>query len=142
MTSYIIRRLLLMVPVAFLVTLIAFVLLRLAPGDPVLAYAGEVRDPAILDAMRHDLGLDQPLPVQYVYWLAHVVQGDFGRSIRTHQSVGEAIIERLPATLELTGAALIFSVSMGLLIGTISALNRNSPLDLIATGGTIACLAW
>ncbi|MBV9168995.1 MAG: ABC transporter permease [Chloroflexi bacterium] len=138
MTSYIIRRLLLMVPVAFLVTLIAFVLLRLAPGDPVLAYAGEVRDPAILDAMRHDLGLDQPLPVQYVYWLAHVVQGDFGRSIRTHQSVGEAIIERLPATLELTGAALIFSVSMGLLIGTISALNRNSPLDLIATGGTIA----
>ncbi|MBV9545340.1 MAG: ABC transporter permease [Chloroflexi bacterium] len=138
MTSYIIRRLLLMVPVAFLVTLIAFVLLRLAPGDPVLAYAGEVRDPAILDAMRHDLGLDQPLPVQYVYWLTHVVQGDFGRSIRTHQSVGEAIIERLPATLELTGAALIFSVSMGLLIGTISALNRNSPLDLIATGGTIA----
>jgi peptide/nickel transport system permease protein len=138
MTGYIVRRVLLMVPVAFLVTLIAFGLLRLAPGDPVLAYAGEVRDPAILDEMRHQLGLDQPLPVQYVLWLSRVLQGDFGRSIRTHQPVSEAIVERLPATLELTGAALLFSVSMGLLIGTISALNRNSALDLLATAGTIA----
>ena len=138
MTRYIIRRLVLMVPVAFLVTLIAFSLLRLAPGDPVLAYAGEVRDPEILDAMRHSLGLDQPLPVQYVAWLSHTIRGDFGRSIRTHQAVGEAIVERLPATLELTVAAFLFSVSMGLLIGTTSALKRNSPLDLLATAATIA----
>jgi len=137
-TRYIVRRLLLMVPVAFLVTLIAFSLLRLAPGDPVLAYAGDVRDPQILDEMRHQLGLDQPLPIQYLAWLGRAVHGDFGRSIRTHQAVGEAIVERLPATLELTGAALVFSVSMGLLIGTLSALQRNSPLDLLATAVTIA----
>src|SRR6476646_5181851 len=98
-----------MLPVAFLVTVIAFGLLRLAPGDPVLAYSGEVRDPAILDEMRHSLGLDQPLPVQYVVWLGHTLQGDFGRSIRTHQRVAEAIVERLPATLELTMVALAFS---------------------------------
>src|SRR3979409_2270662 len=103
----------LMVAVAVLVTIIAFGLLRLAPGDPVLTFSGEVRDPEILDAMRHSLGLDQPLPVQYVAWLGHVVQGDFGRSIRTHQRIGEAIVERLPATLELTGVALLFSVSVG-----------------------------
>src|SRR5258708_38059944 len=130
-----------MVPVAFIVTIIAFGLLRLAPGDPVVTFAGEVRDPEILNAMRTSLGLDQPLPIQYVAWLGHTLQGDFGRSIRTHQQVGEAIVERLPATLELTGVALVFSVSVGLVVGTLSALNRNSALDLLATSLTIAGLS-
>ena len=133
MTQYIIRRVLLMVPVAWLVTVIAFGLLRLAPGDPVLTFSGDVRDPQILDEMRHQLGLDQPLPIQYVAWMQHTLQGDFGRSIRTHQRVGEAILERLPATLELTGTALLFSITVGLVVGTLSALNRNSALDLLAT---------
>jgi peptide/nickel transport system permease protein len=127
-----------MVPVAALVTVIAFGLLRMAPGDPVLTFSGEVRDPEILNEMRHQLGLDQPLPVQYVVWLQHTLQGDFGRSIRTHQRVGEAIVERLPATLELTLTALVFSVSVGLIVGVLSALNRNSALDLLATSVTIA----
>src|SRR5216683_3154637 len=138
MTRYIVRRVVLMVPVALLVTVIAFGLLRLAPGDPVLTFSGDVRDPEILNAMRHSLGLDQPLPIQYVAWLGHTIQGDFGRSIRTHQRVGEAILERLPATLELTATALLFSVSVGLIVGTLSALHRNSALDLLATGVTIA----
>jgi peptide/nickel transport system permease protein len=137
-TRYIVRRIVLMLPVAFLVTVIAFGLLRLAPGDPVLAYSGEVRDPAILEEMRHSLGLDQPLPVQYVVWLSHTLQGDFGRSIRTHQRVAEAIVERLPATLELTGVAFLFSITVGLIVGTLSALHRNSALDLLATSATIA----
>ena len=127
-----------MVPVAFLVTVIAFGLLRLAPGDPVLTFSGDVKDPEILEAMRHSLGLDQPLPVQYVAWLGHTIQGDFGRSIRTHQRVGEAIVERLPATLELTVVALVFSVTVGLIVGTLSAIHRNSALDLLATSLTIA----
>src|SRR3989440_6541900 len=138
MTRYVARRLVLMVPVAFLVTVIAFGLLRLAPGDPVLTFSGDVSDPEILNAMRHSLGLDQPLPVQYVAWLGRTVQGDFGRSIRTHQRVGEAIVERLPATLELTITALLFSVTVGLVVGTLSALYRNSALDLLATSLTIA----
>ena len=138
MTRYIVRRMVLMVPVAFLVTLICFGLLRLAPGDPVLVFAGEERDPQSLDQIRRSLGLDQPLPVQYVAWLGHAVQGDFGRSIRTRQRVGEAIVERVPATLELTGAALLFSVSVALVVGTLSAIKRNSVLDLLATGFTIA----
>jgi peptide/nickel transport system permease protein len=104
----------------------------------VLTFSGEVRDPEILNEMRHSLGLDQPMPIQYVAWLGHTLQGDFGRSIRTHQRVGEAIVERLPATLELTATALLFSVTMGLIVGTLSALNRNSALDLLATSFTIA----
>ena len=138
MTRYIVRRVVLMVPVAWLVTVIAFGLLRLAPGDPVLTFSGDVRDPEILNEMRHQLGLDQPLPIQYVAWMQHTLQGDFGRSIRTHQRVGEAILERLPATLELTVTALLFSITVGLVVGTLSALNRNSALDLLATSVTIA----
>jgi peptide/nickel transport system permease protein len=137
MTRYIARRVILMLPVAFLVTVIAFLLLRLSPGDPVLIYAGEERDPAVLAQVRRSLGLDQPLPVQYVAWVGHLVQGDFGRSIRTRQPVGEAIVERLPATLELGAAALLLSATIALSVGTLSALKRNSSLDLLATSVAI-----
>jgi peptide/nickel transport system permease protein len=126
-----------MIPVAFLVTVIAFLLLRLSPGDPVLIYAGEERDPAVLAQVRRSLGLDQPLPVQYVAWVGHLAQGDFGRSIRTRQRVTEAIVERLPATLELGGAALLLSATVALSVGTLSALKRNSGVDLLATGFAI-----
>jgi peptide/nickel transport system permease protein len=138
MARYVVRRLVLMVPVAFLVTIIAFGLVRLAPGDPVLMFAGEERDPETLAQIRRSLGLDQPLPVQYVAWLGRAVQGDFGRSLRTRQRVSEAIVERLPATLELGLTALSLSVGVALVVGTLSALKRNSPLDLLATGFTIA----
>ncbi|MDQ2912309.1 MAG: ABC transporter permease [Chloroflexota bacterium] len=138
MTQYILRRLLLMIPVAFLVSVIVFVLLRITPGDPVLVFAGEERDPATLDALRHEYGLDQPLPVQYVVWAEHAIRGDLGRSLRTRQPVMQAILERLPKTLELGAAALLISVSVALVVGTLAALRRNSPLDLIATGFTIA----
>jgi peptide/nickel transport system permease protein len=138
MTEYVVRRLLLMVPVALLVTVICFTLLRLSPGDPVLAYAGEERDPAALAQLRHSLGLDRPLPVQYVAWLQRAALGDLGRSIRTRQPVREAILERLPATLELGGAALVLSVSVALGVGVLSALKRNSAVDLLATGFTLA----
>ncbi len=138
MTQYVLRRLLLMVPVAFLVTILVFLLLRLSPGDPVLVYAGEERDPVSLAAIRRSLGLDKPLPVQYVAWLSHAVRGDFGRSIRTTQPVAEAVVERLPATLELGLVALFLSISIALVIGTLSAVKRNSAVDLLATGFTLA----
>lgn len=138
MGQYILRRLLLMIPVAFLVTVIVFTLVRMAPGDPVLVFAGEERDPVALDALRREYGLDQPLPVQYVVWLQHAAQGDLGRSLRTRQPVLEAIVERLPKTLELGGAALLLSISVGLVVGTLAALRRNSLLDLFATGFTLA----
>ena len=138
MTQYILRRLLLMVPVAFLVTVIVFTLIRLSPGDPVLVFAGEERDPEALDALRHQYGLDQPMPVQFVVWLEHAVQGDLGRSLRTRQPVLEAITERLPKTIELGGTAILISITVALVVGTAAALNRNSALDLFATGFTLA----
>jgi peptide/nickel transport system permease protein len=137
-TTYIVRRLMLMVPVALLVTVIVFVLVRLSPGDPVAIYAGEERDPVALAQIRASLGLDEPLPVQYVAWLSRAVQGDLGRSIRTRQPVAEAIVERLPKTLELGAAAVFLSVSIALVVGTLSAVKRNSWLDLVTTGFTLA----
>src|SRR5712692_3946075 len=127
-----------MVPVAFLVTILVFGLIRLSPADPILIYAGEARDPVALDALRHEYGLDEPMPVQYVSWLTHALRGDLGRSLRTRQPVTEAIFERFPATFQLGLTALLLSVSVALVVGTLSAVKRNSPLDLLATGFTLA----
>ena len=137
MTRYILRRLLLMIPVALLVTMGVFVLARISPADPVLVFAGEERDPVALDAIRHDLGLDQPLPIQYLAWLGHAFTGDLGRSFQTHQRVSEAIIERLPVTGELGFAALTISVTLALVVGILSAVKRNSFVDLLSTSVTL-----
>ena len=137
MTTYILRRLALMVPVAFLVTIGVFALARLSPADPVLVFAGEERDPAALAAIRKDLGLDQPLPVQYVAWLSRAVQGDLGRSFQNKQQVSEAILERLPATFELGLAALTISITFALIVGILSAVKRNSVVDLLSSSVTL-----
>jgi ABC-type dipeptide/oligopeptide/nickel transport system permease component len=141
-TKYILRRLLLMIPVALLVTIIIFVLIRMAPGDPVLTYAGEDKDPATIAVVRKELGLDQSLPVQYVAWLSHAVRGDLGRSFQTKQPVLEAIAERLPVTLELGLAAVTISVSVALVVGTLSALKRNGVVDLLSTSVTLAGVSF
>ena len=142
MTRYILRRLLLMIPVAFLVTIGVFVLVRLSPGDPALVFAGEERDPAAIAAIRQEMGLDQPLPVQYVAWMGKVLQGDLGRSFQTHQRVLEAIVERLPATLELGAAAILISVSVALVVGIVSAIKRNSIVDILSTSITLAGVSF
>ena len=137
MTTYILRRLVLMIPVAFLVTIGVFALARLSPADPVLVFAGEERDPTALAAIRKDLGLDQPVPVQYVAWLTRAVQGDLGRSFQNKQKVSEAIIERLPATFELGLAALTISITFALIVGILSAVKRNSVVDLLSSSVTL-----
>ena len=137
MITYILRRLVLMIPVAFLVTVGVFALARLSPADPVLVFAGEDRDPTAMAQIRTELGLDQPVPVQYVAWLSRAVQGDLGRSFQNKQRVSEAIVERLPATLELGAAALLISISLALVIGILSAVKRNSVIDLLSSTITL-----
>jgi peptide/nickel transport system permease protein len=126
-----------MIPVAFLVTVGVFGLARLSPADPVIVFAGEDRDPVVLAAIRKELGLDQPVPVQYVAWLSRAMQGDLGRSFQTKQKVSEAIIERLPATFELGLAALMISITFALVIGILSAVKRNSFVDLLSSSITL-----
>src|SRR5690349_14685720 len=137
MLQYLARRLALMVPVAFLVSVAVFSLIHLTPVDPAELILGEERTPAAVVALRHELGLDRPLPEQYLTWISHALRGDLGRSIRTNQPVTQAILERLPATLELGIAALAWSVLLAIPLGTIAALRRGSAVDVLATGFTI-----
>jgi peptide/nickel transport system permease protein len=139
---YILRRLLLMIPVAFLVTIGVFILVRMSPADPVLAFSGEERDPAVLAAMREEFGLNQPMPVQYVAWITHLAHGDLGRSFQTKERVLEAIVERLPATAELGLAAILISVSIALVVGILSAIKRNSFVDIAASSVTLAGISF
>ncbi len=138
MTQYIIRRILIMVPVALLVTVFLFVLVRQTPGDPTLVRLGEEATPETRAALRAELGLDQPVYVQYVKWLQRLVRGDFGRSIRNGQPVTEAIVERLPATLELGMVAFIYSVGIAIPLGALAALFRRGPLGVGASAFTFA----
>ncbi|MEO8745131.1 MAG: ABC transporter permease [Candidatus Dormiibacterota bacterium] len=138
MTSYVLRRLLLMLPVAFLVTVGVFMLIHLSPGDPALIMLGEDRSPAAIAQIHQQLGLDKPLYAQYVIWLGHAAHGDLGRSITTHEPVATAIGERLPATIELGLVALVWSLIVAIPLGTIAAVRRGSLADQIATGITVA----
>ncbi len=133
MNRYILKRFASMIPVMFLVSIVVFMIIHLTPGDPAVVMLGEEATPQALEALRHELGLDQPIPIQYLTWLGHVIQGDLGRKIRTNQPVLEAIIERLPATIELTLLALIISLSIAIPTGIISATRRGSRADLVVT---------
>src|SRR5256885_10482244 len=138
MTTYVLRRLVLMVPVAFLVTVGVFLLIHLSPGDPALIILGEDRNPQAIAQIHQELGLDKPLYVQYVIWLGHIARGDWGRSITTHQPVAIAITERLPATFELGLTALLWSLLVAIPLGTIAAVRRGSASGQVPTGITVA----
>lgn len=133
MLKFILHRALATVPVLFLLSLIVFSLIHLIPGDPVQIMLGEENDPHTLQALRRELGLDRPIVEQFLRWLWRLLQGDFGRSLRSRQPVLEAIGERLPVTIELTGLAMLISLSIALPAGVISALRRNSVLDVLST---------
>ena len=138
MTQYIIRRLLLMVPTVFLVTLILFVLLRLTPGDPIREQYGVDLTPELYQARKHQLGLDRAMPVQYVEWLNGLVHLDFGKSIRTREPARKVIFERFPATLELSLLAFAVGLGISIVLGTLSAVYNHT---LLAPSVTVFGLA-
>jgi peptide/nickel transport system permease protein len=127
------RRLLATIPLLFLVSLIVFALVHALPGDPAVLFLGEEATPDNLARFRARLGFDRPLVAQYGEWLGRAVRGDLGRSLRTNQPVSEAIRERLPVTMELLAAALIVSLAIAIPMGIVSAVKRNSGVDLLST---------
>ncbi len=132
MLNLITKRLAVMVPTLLLVAVFVFTLQHLLPGDPVLALAGEDRDPATLDALRVQLGLDKPVPVQFVYWFGNILHGDFGTSYKTGEPVLALILQKLPVTLELATLALIIALLIGLPAGIISAYRKGTAVDYAA----------
>lgn len=130
--EYAVKRLLWAVPVLLLVTFIVFALVRMVPGGPAITMLGADAEAAQIAAVRAELGLDKPLPVQYVDYMAGVLQGDLGRSYVDNQAVSEAIVQRLPTTLFVTFAGFVVSMLVAVPAGTISAVRRGTPWD---TGG-------
>lgn len=131
MLTYVARRVAVAVPTIFGVATVIFLLVRLLPGDPARTIAGVLASQADVERIRHQFGLDQPLYVQYVTYIAHLLTGDLGISTRTGSPVREEILTRLPYTLELAAISTVISILLGVTLGVIAATRRGSPLDLV-----------
>lgn len=137
MWRYILRRLVMLIPVLFGISIFVFLLMHLTPGDPALLMLGEHAPTAQLEALREELGLNDSLPVQYWNWLKRAVRFDFGRSLRSKKLVTREILDRLPATAQLATAAVGISIIIGVPVGIISAARPNSWFDNIAMIGAL-----
>lgn len=137
MIGLILRRLASAVPVLILVSLISFVLIWLVPGDAASELAGPGATTAELARIRIDLGLDQPVWMQALHWYRNLLSGDLGHSLLLNRSVAQAVLERLPVTLSLTAYALVLTVLIGVLCGTIAALRRNTWVDQVMMMGAL-----
>jgi len=137
--AFVARRLALIIPTFVGVTLIAFALIRLIPGDPVENLSGERgMDPARRERLLHEFGLDRPLPVQYAEYVGQVLRGDLGTSLTTHEPVLQEFLTLFPATVELAFFALLFAVVVGLPAGIVAALKRNTVADYAVMGVSLA----
>ncbi len=129
---YVARRLAVLVPTLFFVSVLIFGLQQLLPGDAALALAGEEQDPAAVAAIRARYHLDQPVPVQYTIWIAKVLRGDFGESLRNRIPVAELLASKLPVTVELAVCSMAIALALGLPAGIVSAARKGTPLDVAA----------
>lgn len=135
MTKYILRRLLISIPLLIGITLIIFILADAMPGDALTAMVTDEAPIAgeILAERRAQLGLDKPLPVRYLIWIGQLVRGNMGYSFITSVPIAQTIAKRVPPTLELMGLSLLFSITVGVILGIISALKQYSVLDYVLT---------
>ncbi len=142
MGTYILKRILWLIPVLFAVSVIVFSIVHLIPGDPATVLLGtEAADPKLLESMRRALGLDQPLHVQYILWLQRIFQGDFGASVTTGRPVLRLILERFPYTVELALYALVLAVILAIPLGTLVAVTHSRTLQLGFQGFTLLGLS-
>ncbi|MEQ8757761.1 MAG: ABC transporter permease [Coleofasciculus sp. G1-WW12-02] len=137
MTHYIIKRLLNLLPVLLGITLLVFLFLHLIPGDPATVMLGERATPEQVEALREQLGLNQPLPLQYLTFINNLLHLDFGTSIISGIPIIDEIITRFPATFELSLAAMIVAVILGIPAGVLAAVYKNRPADNITMIGSL-----
>lgn len=132
MHIYIAKRLLVAIPTLLIISVFVFSLQKLLPGDPILAMAGEERDPVVIELLREKYRMNDPVVYQYFYWLGSVVQGDFGVSLRTNQPVLELVAEKLPVTIQLALMSMFFAFVIGVPIGILAAVKQNTWIDYLA----------
>lgn len=133
MRRLIIKRVLQTIPMLIAVSIVSFLLIKLAPGDPVQAYITPEMGPADIERIRQNMGLNDPIHIQYIRWVKNVLKGDLGYSLVNHRPVVTQITERLPATIGLMFTSLIFSMVIGIVVGLLSAANQNRIFDKIVT---------
>src|SRR3954463_11881039 len=141
MLGFVARRLLYLLPVLLAVTLLTFLIASLLPGDLAYVILGDQATPENVAALRHDMGLDQPIWWRYLGWLGHVLQGDFGRSFRTGQTVLQAVAERLPVSIELMLLAELTGLVIGVPLAIACAVKAGSAFDRFMTGTAFAMLS-
>ena len=139
--AILVRRLVLAIPTLLVVSLLVFTVLRLIPADPVAMSLPPNATAADLDAMRHEMGLDRPIPVQYAIWLGHIATGDLGQSTQFHTGVGGLILAALPTTLELVAAGLTLGVFLGIGCGVLLFEWRGKGAEHAADLGSIAVMS-
>lgn len=127
------KRLLQAIPMLIVISIVSFLLIKLAPGDPVQSFITPAMSDSDILRIRQNLGLDRPVYIQYIQWLKNVVTGNLGYSLINHRPVLNQIVERIPATLGLMGSALLLSILVGVPLGLISAANKNKWIDNIFT---------
>ncbi|HEX7000776.1 MAG TPA: ABC transporter permease [Trueperaceae bacterium] len=137
MLPFVGRRALTAIPTLFLVTVMVFGIQRSLPGDPALILAGEQQDPEVIAFIREKYRLNDPLPVQYLAWVAQLARGDLGRSLRTNERVLDLIAAKLPVTIELALLSLLVAVAIALPLGMLAAVRRGTAIDY---GSTMAAL--
>ncbi len=131
MFSLIARRLLQLVPTVIIVSMMIFGLQQLLPGDPATIMAGEERDPEVIEQIRKQYRLDQPIPLQYIHWIKGVVTGDLGESMRLKEPVSRLVAQKLPVTLQLATMAMLIAILIGVPAGIISAVKKGTAWDYV-----------
>ena len=137
MTAYIIRRILGLIPVLLGITVLVFFLIRLIPGDPAVTMLGDRASQEDIERVREMLGLNDPLYVQYFKYMGQLLRGDLGQSIINRTEVTDELRYRLPATIEMIFGAMIIGVSVGVTVGVVSAIRRNSLFDVLGMIGAL-----
>jgi peptide/nickel transport system permease protein len=140
MFGFIARRLLYLVPVLVAVSLLTFLIASLLPGDLAYVILGDQATPEKVEALRHDMGLDQPVWWRYLSWLGQVLQGDFGRSFRTGQTVLQAVAERLPVSIELTLLAEIIGLAIGVPLAIACAVRNGSAFGMLSVPAFLSAI--
>ena len=138
MLLYIVRRVAYAIPIALAVSLFCFMLVHIAPGDPVNAIVPPDSSREVVDQIRHEYGLDRPLPIQFGLWLGHVATGDLGRSLATGRSVWSDLSLALVNTLRLAAVSCLIGFALGLVLGGLAGAARGSVMDRLATGLAVA----
>ena len=132
MLKFLLQRLATIVPTLFFVSVLIFGLQQLLPGDPAIALAGEERDPENIRYLREKFHLDEPIYVRYYYWLSGVLQGDLGESVRIQKPVLDLIVEKLPVTIQLASMAIVVAMVIGITMGVVSAVKKDTAWDYAA----------